>query len=130
MLEEVRVATRLDAVAVAGLQLRPTFALCEIAHSMISTDTGPAHAAAALGLPLVVVYGSSLPGVWLPRSPTGSPVLSVGGPPLSRRVDQIPLDTVFDAWCQLLEQPPARARKPQSAPTEMPAPDLLRARQV
>jgi ADP-heptose:LPS heptosyltransferase len=130
MLEEVRAAAGLDAVAVAGLKLRPTFALCEVAHSMISTDTGPAHAAAALGLPLVVVYGSSLPWVWLPRSPTGSPVLSVGGPPSSRRVDEISVATVFDTWCQLLEQPPARARKPQSAPAEAPAADLLGARQL
>jgi heptosyltransferase-2/heptosyltransferase-3 len=130
MLQEVRAACGLDAVAVAGLGLRPTFALCEGAHSMISTDTGPAHAAAALGIPLVVVYGSSLPAVWLPRSPTGSPVLGVGGPPVSSRADQISVDAVFDAWCRLLEQAPARARRSQSAATQVPETRVMGAQQL
>jgi heptosyltransferase-2/heptosyltransferase-3 len=104
MLQEIQAATGLQAVVVAGLALRPLFALCEVSHSMISVDTGPAHAAAALGLPLVVMYGSESPNVWLPRSPSGSPVLSVGGPPMSKRADQIPVETVFDTWCTLLQQ--------------------------
>jgi ADP-heptose:LPS heptosyltransferase len=129
MLQEVRAATGLEAVAAVGLTLRPTFALCEVAHSMISTDTGPAHAAAALGLPLVVVYGSSLPGVWLPRSPTGSPVLAVGGPPVSTRVDQISVDTVFDTWCRL-EQAPARPQRSQSSAIELTGMPLLGGQQL
>jgi ADP-heptose:LPS heptosyltransferase len=104
MLEEIRAAAGLQAVAVAGLGLRPFFALCESAHSMISVDTGPAHAAAALGLPLVVMYGAESPRYWLPRSPTDSPVLSAGGPPTSTRVDQISVDDVFEAWCALVQQ--------------------------
>jgi len=125
MLEEVRVASGLDAVAVAGLPLRPTFALCEVAHSMISIDTGPAHAAAALGLPLVVLFGAGLPGVWVPRSPTGSPVLGVGGPPVSIRADQISVDTVFETWCRLLEQGPGRADPAPLAPLELTGTSVL-----
>jgi ADP-heptose:LPS heptosyltransferase len=101
MLQEIQVATGLKEVVVAGLALRPLFALCEACHSMVSADTGPAHAAAALGLPLIVLYGAESPRVWLPRSPTGSPVIGLGGPPNSNRADQISVDTVFDAWSSL-----------------------------
>jgi heptosyltransferase-2/heptosyltransferase-3 len=104
MLEQVRVAAGLDSVVVAGVGLRRLFALCEMAHSMISVDTGPAHAAAALGLPLVVMYGAESQHFWLPRSASGSPVIGVGGPPDSVRVDQISVDAVFNAWCGLLER--------------------------
>src|SRR5205823_5913430 len=76
-------------------------ALCARSHSMISVDTGPAHAAAALGLPLVVLFGAHSQQQWLPRSPCGSPVLGVGGPPLSTRLDQVSVETVFAAWCAL-----------------------------
>ena len=47
MLEEIRAPARLANVAVVGNGLRQLFALYEAAHSMISVDTGPAHAAAA-----------------------------------------------------------------------------------
>jgi ADP-heptose:LPS heptosyltransferase len=104
MLQWVQSAAALDFVVVAGVGLRRLFALCEMAHSMISVDTGPAHAAAALGLPLVVMYGAESQQFWLPRSHSGSPVVGVGGPPHSVRVDQISVDAVFDAWCAVLEQ--------------------------
>jgi len=45
MLDRIRAAVGLDAVVVAGLGLRQLFAVCEAAHSMISVETGPAHAA-------------------------------------------------------------------------------------
>ena len=68
---------------------------------MISVDTGPGHAAAALGLPLVVLFGAESQRVWLPRSSSGSAVLGLGGPPYSHRVDEISLDEVYSAWCSL-----------------------------
>ena len=101
MLEEIRVAARLASVVVASTGLRQLFALCESAHSMISVDTGPAHAAAALSLPLVVLYGAQSPRYYLPRSPCGSAVVGIGGPPLSTRVDQLSVDAVFEAWRSL-----------------------------
>lgn len=102
MLRRIQLATGLDCVVVASVGLRRLFALCEASHSMISVDTGPAHAAAALGLPLVVMYGAGPQRFWLPRSRSGSPVIGVGGPPESTRVDQIGVDSVFDAWCEVL----------------------------
>ena len=105
-LHEIRRAAGLECVAAAVLDLRSLFALCEAAHSMISIDSGPAHAAAALGLPLVVMFGSHPPGRWLPRSPSGSPVLALGGPPQRSRVDQIPVDRVIESWWHLAQRRP------------------------
>jgi ADP-heptose:LPS heptosyltransferase len=90
-------------VYAAEIPLGRLLALCEAAHSMISVDTGPAHAAAALSLPLVVLFGGHSQAEWLPRSPSGSPVIGIGGPPTSTRLDQISADTVFETWQKLLE---------------------------
>jgi ADP-heptose:LPS heptosyltransferase len=98
MLHEIAAATSLASVAVVGTTLRQLYALCQAASSMISIDSGPAHAAAALSVPLVVLYGAESPLYWLPRSPSGSPVVGVGGPPASHRVDQLSVDAVFEAW--------------------------------
>jgi ADP-heptose:LPS heptosyltransferase len=111
MLQQIQVAAGLDSVVVVGVGLRLLFALCEAAHSMISVDTGPAHAAAALGLPLVVMFGAESQRFWLPRSLSGSPVIGVGGPPESVRADQISVDTVFDAWCTLLARMESSPRR-------------------
>lgn len=110
MLEEIRAAAGLANMLVVGNGLRQMFALCEAAHSMISVDSGPAHAAAALSVPLVVLYGAESPGNWLPRSPSGSPVVSVGGPPASTRADQVSVDAVFEAWRSLEQGVQAQAR--------------------
>jgi ADP-heptose:LPS heptosyltransferase len=104
LLDLVRVAAERSTVSTAELPLGRLLALCATAHSMISVDTGPAHAAAALGLPLVVMFGGHAQAEWLPRSSSGSPVLGIGGPPVSTRLDQIPVDSVFDAWLGLLER--------------------------
>src|ERR1700730_11297893 len=101
LLEGIAAAAQLPAVAAAELPLPRLLALCARAHSMISVDTGPAHAAAALGLPLVVLFGAHSQQQWLPRSPTGSQVSGVGGPPQSDRLDQISVEAVFAAWCAL-----------------------------
>jgi heptosyltransferase-2/heptosyltransferase-3 len=103
-LEVIRAGTKLAAVNTAVLSLRQLFALCAASHNMISVDTGPAHAAAAVGLPLVVLFGAEPAAVWQPRSAAGSPVVGLGGPPVASRLDQIPEAAVFDAWCGLLEQ--------------------------
>jgi heptosyltransferase-2/heptosyltransferase-3 len=101
MLREIAASVGSPDVIAAELSLRQLLALSEAAHSMISVDTGPAHVAAALGLPLVVLFGAESQRVWLPRSSSGSAVLGLGGPPHSNRVDQISLDEVLSAWCSL-----------------------------
>ena len=109
LLESIRAAAALSCVSSASTELRPLFALCERAHSMISADSGPAHCAAALGVPLVVLYGTQSSNVWLPRSATGSPVVAVGGPPHFERAQQISVSAVFEAWCSLMEAEPQAA---------------------
>jgi ADP-heptose:LPS heptosyltransferase len=109
LLESIRAAAALPCVSSASTDLRPLFALCEFAHSMISTDSGPAHSAAALGVPLVVLYGTQSPRVWLPRSSNGSPVVAVGGPPMQQRAEQITVEAVFEAWRSVSAQAAAQA---------------------
>lgn len=82
-------------VHVVHPDLRQLFALCEQALCMVSVDTGPAHVAAAFGLPLLVLFGEQEPQFWLPRSPCNSPVHSVGGPPHVNRLGDLPLEHVL-----------------------------------
>ena len=100
LLRQIADAARTDRVLAAGddLPLRRLLALCEHAAAMISIDTGPAQAAAALGCPLIVLYGAQPSSLWLPRSPAGSPVVALGGLPGRNRVDQISLTEVTAAW--------------------------------
>lgn len=100
MLRTLAQSTHCGRVHAVGdaLPLRRLLALCERAAGMISVDTGPAHAAAALGCPLVVMYGAGRPAQWLPRSPARSPVIALGGPPQRTRVAAIGLDEVLAAW--------------------------------
>ena len=116
MLQQIKHATNLDAVVVAGHGLRPLFALCESAHSVVSVDTGPAHVAAALSVPLAVLYGAQSPTYWLPRTPCASPVVGVGGPPDSNRADQVSVEALFEAWLTVIQQAEAeRGRTPARA---------------
>jgi heptosyltransferase-2/heptosyltransferase-3 len=110
LLRTIAAAARSDRVLAAGdeLPLRRLLALCEQASAMISIDTGPAQAAAALDCPLIVLYGAQPPSLWLPRSPAGSAVIALGGLPQRQRVDQIPLHEVLAAWRAL---PPRKAAR-------------------
>jgi heptosyltransferase-2/heptosyltransferase-3 len=103
MLDEIRRTSRLTTVALAArdLPLRRLLALAEIAHSMVSVDTGPAHLVAAAGCPLVVLYGAESPRIWDRRSPFGKPVINCGGPPQRHCIGDIPLGEVVAAWSGL-----------------------------
>jgi ADP-heptose:LPS heptosyltransferase len=101
MLEQVRAATGLPMVVAATPPVRRLLALCEIAYAMIAVDSGAAHAAAAMSLPVLVLFGSHTQSQWLPRSHPGAAVVGVGGPPQSSRADELSVDTVFDAWLRL-----------------------------
>lgn len=76
-------------------------ALIERADSMISVDTGPAHAAGALDCPVVVMFANADQRWWRPRSRLGR-VAVVGGNsgPASRLVD-IEVPAVLAAWLEL-----------------------------
>lgn len=120
LLRQIADRVRSGRVLAAGdeLPLRRLLALCEHAAAMISIDTGPAQAAAALGCPLVVLYGAQPPTLWLPRSPTGSPVVALGGLPERNRVDQIGVDEVIAAWQALPLRSSMTAPSPESLANE------------
>lgn len=102
-LHRIRVTAGDDAVIVVAdeLPLRRFMALAEIAEGMVSVDTGPAHVAAALGCPLVVLFGKVSPRQWKPRSRSGSAVIDLGGPEHGGRVDALGVEEVMAAWQHL-----------------------------
>lgn len=112
-LENIRAAIAQSGVEVVAkeLPLPRLKALLTVAHSMISVDTGPAHLAAAMGCPLVVMFGGGSPSHWRPRSSDPEAVHVLGGPPTSTRVDAITPEQVIEAWRSL----PLRASVAESA---------------
>ncbi len=63
---EVAALTRSGARAVVGLSLKEVVALTHRASLFVGNDSGPMHIAAALGRPIVALFGSSDPAVWHP----------------------------------------------------------------
>ena len=60
------------------LPIRTLLPLLERAHSMISVDTGPAHAAAALGCPTVSLFGTANAILFRPGGATTAAVALTG----------------------------------------------------
>ena len=102
-LEEIVAACNNPAVInLAGaLPINRLLPLMQRAHSMVSIDTGPAHAAAALACPLVVLFGAMGSTRWRPRSP-GSPVIALESDrgEASKVMDIAP-EQVIAAWRSL-----------------------------
>ena len=92
-----------------GLPIPRLLALLEVAHSMVSVDTGPAHAAAALDCPLVVLFGDAPRAIWSPLGP--GPMASLGGERgADSRVADIDADAVVAAWRGLPARSPLLSR--------------------
>jgi heptosyltransferase-2/heptosyltransferase-3 len=97
--EAIAQAAQLAAVKIAttDLPIRRLLGVLERAHSMVSVDTGPAHLAAAMGCPLVVLYGGKYgPAKWDRRSPYAKPIVNLGAPP--HPVAAIAPAEVIAAW--------------------------------
>jgi heptosyltransferase-2/heptosyltransferase-3 len=89
-------------IATTDLPVRRLIAVLERAQSMVSVDTGPAHLAAAIGCPLVVLYGGKYgPAKWDRRSPYGKPIVNLGVAPRVSNVAEIPPEPVIAAWHDL-----------------------------
>jgi heptosyltransferase-2/heptosyltransferase-3 len=84
------------------LPMRRLLALLSIADSCISVDTGPAHAAAALNCPLVVLFGKANPNRFRPFS-SQSPVMVITGNDDGDGPDigGITAPQVLDSWIQI-----------------------------
>ena len=69
---------------------------------LITVDSGPAHAAAAVGCPLVVLFGKALPSLYRPWGTAGADVKVLCGQ-LAGQPDMLGIDSasVIDAWSGL-----------------------------
>ena len=108
MCEAIRVAanSRTDIETVADdLPMRRLLALLSLAHSCVSVDTGPAHAAAALNCPVVVLFGKANPVRFRPVSSQSPVTVLVGEAPGSEPgepdISRITPERVFAAWSEL-----------------------------
>jgi heptosyltransferase-2/heptosyltransferase-3 len=84
-------------------------ALLERAVGLIGVDSGPAHAAAAVGCPQVVLFGKALPSLYRPWGCAGADVQVLCGE-LDGQPDMLGISSsaVTSAWSRLaLRSPPA-----------------------
>jgi ADP-heptose:LPS heptosyltransferase len=77
-------------------------ALLARADGLITVDSGPAHAAAAVGCPLVVLFGKALPSLYRPWGTAGADVKVLCGR-LAGEPDMLGIESssVMDAWSHL-----------------------------
>jgi ADP-heptose:LPS heptosyltransferase len=77
-------------------------ALLARAAGLITVDSGPAHAAAAVGCPLVVLFGKALPSLYRPWGTAGADVKVLCGQ-IAGQPDMLGIDTssVIEAWSGL-----------------------------
>jgi ADP-heptose:LPS heptosyltransferase len=115
--EEIRQAVSSPRVynAASELPVPRLLALQSVASGMISVDTGPAHSAAALGCPLVVLFGDAKVERYAPRSPTGQVQVQVlqGPAEAAPRIEAITSAQVIAAWQALARPPPPSLVAPQ-----------------
>jgi heptosyltransferase-2/heptosyltransferase-3 len=101
--EIIRRAGVKDAHNVADqLTVRILLPLLQRAHSMISVDTGPAHAAAALGCPTVALFGTAPPDLYRPGGTQTPAVALTGVVEGKQNILGIAPQTVIDRWLELL----------------------------
>ena len=79
----------------------------ERAHSMISVDTGPAHAAAALGTATVALYGTASAVVFRPGGATTHAAALTGLVDGAQNILGISAEAVTAAWLDLTDIRPA-----------------------
>jgi heptosyltransferase-2/heptosyltransferase-3 len=84
--------------------------LLERASSLIAVDTGPAHAAAALGCPTVALFGHIDPWLYRPGGATTPAVTLTGTVDGKPNILGIEAGRVVSAWEQLVDTPAARSR--------------------
>jgi len=101
---DIAASARVDGVynAADDLPIPRLLALLARAAGLITVDSGPAHAAAAVGCPQVVLFGKALSSLYRPWGSAGADVKVLTG-----RLDGEPsmlgitTDQVIDAWATL-----------------------------
>jgi heptosyltransferase-3 len=101
--EEIRVRAGVPGVhnVAHDLPIDILLPLLETAHSMISVDTGPAHAAAALGCPLVTLFGEASPTQYFPGGEHTRAIVLTGQIDGRASMMGIQARAVIDAWLHL-----------------------------
>jgi ADP-heptose:LPS heptosyltransferase len=84
------------------LAVRTLLPLLQRAHSVISVDTGPAHAAAALGCPTVALFGMAPPDLYRPGGTLTPAVALTGMVDGKQNILGISPRTVIESWLELL----------------------------
>lgn len=82
---------------VAGQPLERVAGLLAEAAVVVANDSGPAHLAAALGVPTLALFGPSDPRRWRPRGPRAE-ALALGEPCADCRADATPICRHGDRW--------------------------------
>jgi ADP-heptose:LPS heptosyltransferase len=103
---EVASATGARSPVLGGLSLKELAGLLEMARVFVGNDSGPMHIAAALGRPVVAVWGSSDTAVWHPWTETPWRVVDGGRPTADGgrlAISQIPANGVIAAVDEVLE---------------------------
>jgi ADP-heptose:LPS heptosyltransferase len=120
------------AVDITGLSLEELVALIADSTVFIGNDSGPMHIAAALGRPLVAIFGGSNPAVWSPWTTAPKRVLiapgseldhkstsggsqSSSGPNVSRSIERISVDEVTAAVDEVLHAQLVQPGQPVAA---------------
>jgi ADP-heptose:LPS heptosyltransferase len=84
------------------LPIRRLLPVLERASSMISVDTGPAHAAAALGCPTVSLFGTAPSALYRPGGSTTPAIALTGTVEGLQNIMGITVETVVAAWRDLI----------------------------
>ena len=103
---EVASATRARSPVLDGLTVKELAGLLEMARVFVGNDSGPMHIAAALGRPVVAVWGSSDSTVWHPWTATPWRVVDGRRSTADGRrlaISQIPASGVIAAADEVLE---------------------------
>jgi ADP-heptose:LPS heptosyltransferase len=95
--------------AAGELSITTLLALLERAQSMISVDTGPAHAAAALGCPTLALFGTSSPVLFRPGGATTPAATLTGVVDGVQNILGITVESVVTAWLDLIRSTKNRA---------------------
>jgi ADP-heptose:LPS heptosyltransferase len=81
--------------SVAGAPLAEVKRLLAGASLFVGNDSGPAHMAAAFGLPVVAIFGASDPAIWGPWRTAGTALTAPGG------IGEVPVAQVIEALARL-----------------------------
>jgi ADP-heptose:LPS heptosyltransferase len=91
----------------SGITVLPTGSLIELAEFLsacagyVGNDSGITHLAAALGIPVVVVFGPTEPDIWAPRGPNARVIKSGGR--TTESLASVPVERVFGEICAMLQ---------------------------